>query len=253
MANIGALGRRVPQDFDHVQKYPLRAAATPQTVEKILYLPWWHKTHDQGHEGACVGFGTSMLAAIVNTHQRQTQNLRPFTRRYDPWWLWDEAKKIDDWPDTNPGDDNGTSVRAACEVARTSGLVRVTPVGNQPAHSLGSGTPDQAEGVAAYRWAQTVDEMRACIAAGIPISIGVNWYSNFDHPETVSGSKWIGRGDLGTVRGGHCVCIYGASDKRGAFRVKNSWGASYPLVWLTYGAMDRLLSESGEAAIITDK
>lgn len=268
MANIttGGLGRRVPEDFEHVKKYPLSAfvAETPDTVEHILYLPWWHRNHDQGHEGACVGFGTSMMMAITNTHQNQEANLkRPWTRRYDPWWLWDEAKKIDEWDDTNPGDDEGTSVRAACEVSRVSGLVRVTPVSEQPVHQLGIGTPSPAEGVGAYRWAHTVDEMRAGIANGLPISIGVSWYENFDGPVWRGGDSagwWIGvdssghpTTDLGDVRGGHCVCIYGASDRRQAFRVKNSWGPEYPLVWLPYGIMNRLLSDDGEAALITDR
>jgi hypothetical protein len=41
-----------------------------------------------------------------------------------------------------------------------------------------------------------------------PVVIGVNWYSNFDHPVRDSrGRWWIGKGDLGRIRGGHCVCI----------------------------------------------
>ena len=41
-----------------------------------------------------------------------------------------------------------------------------------------------------------------------PVVIGIPWFSNFDHPVLVSdGSYWIGRGPLGYVRGGHCVCL----------------------------------------------
>lgn len=251
------LGRRVPTDFDHLSKYTIRAALAPvgiERVEKVLRLPWWHWTHDQGSEGACVGFGTSMMMAILNTQQNRDAKLPPYTVRYDPWWLWDRAKEIDEWDDTNPGDPNGTSVRAACEIARTLGLVRYKYTSKLLERLGFQGSPDVVNGISTYRWANTVDEMRACIAAGSPISIGVNWYANFDRPERLSnGEDWIGRGDLGAIRGGHCVCVYGASDRRQAFRVKNSWGRGYPLVWLPYATMERLLGEYGEACIVTDR
>lgn len=253
----GGLGRRVPTDFKHVEKYPLRALAPtlPLAVNKTLALPFWHWSHDQGSEGACVGFGTSMMLAILNTAQNKRAGVRPQTVRYDPWWLWDRAKEIDEWPDTAPGDDNGTSVRAACDIAKERGLVRYKFASNLLSHVLNDPTvqPKPEEGIATYRWATDIDLMRAALHAGVPISIGVNWYASFDRPETVNGEQWIGRGDLGAIRGGHCVCIYGASDRRQAFRVKNSWGKGYPLVWLPYSTMGRLLREDGEAALITDR
>lgn len=48
--------------------------------------------------------------------------------------------------------------------------------------------------------------------APTPVVIGINWYDAFDHPERLvlkgsSADYWIGRGDLGAVRGGHCVCL----------------------------------------------
>lgn len=240
----GGLGRRVPTDFEHVEKYPFSAVASvPKTVEKTLTLPTWHWSHDQGDEGACEGFGNSMMMALINGGAR-----------YNPWWLWDRGKMVDEWSDTNPGDDNGTSGRAVAEVMRTAGNVSVKPVGVQPAYSrtIASKVGDVSQGIAAYRWATTVDQMRAGLAAGIPIALGVNWYERFDTPEKRNGEDYIFIGNSG-VRGGHCVCIYGASDKRQAFRLKNSWGRSYPLVWVPYTTMQRLLNEDGEAALVTDR
>jgi hypothetical protein len=256
------LGAHLPTDKPYAAKYPWRALSvpTPFVVNKSLSLPWWHKTHDQGQEGACVGFGTTMLAAIVNTQQRKAQGIRPNTVRYDPWWLWDQAKAIDYWPETQPGDNEGTSVDAACQIMASKGLVKYSTTARLRERLGLAGHPGVAspeEGITAYRWATTVDEMRAAIAAGLPLSIGVNWYQNFDGPEVVrrgvTPEAWIGRGELGSTRGGHCVCVYGASDRRQAFRIKNSWGAYYPEVWMPYETMQRLLDEYGEACIITDR
>lgn len=229
------------------------AAVLPQTVatvNKSLVLPYFHWDWDQGAEGACVGFGTSMMMSVLNRRQAKLAGEKPITHRYNPWWLWDRAKERDPWADTNPGDDNGTSVDAACQALHELGHVRILRGKELP--------PDPAEGIDAYRWATTVDEMRTCISENKPISIGVDWFENFDEPEEVVYANkpeyWIGRStNLGRLRGGHCVCVYGASDRRQAFRIKNSWGRSFPLVWLPYQTMQVLLDDWGEACIITDR
>lgn len=251
----GGLGRRVPSDWRHLEEYPYRRLA-PEIVDyvkRVMVLPYWHWSHDQGNEGACVGFGGSMVMAITNLIQRRDSvpQIKPFAVRYDPWWLWDRSKEIDEWPDTNPGDSEGTSVRASMDILRVRGHVQVanTFVGRSP-----DPKPAILNGIAANRWALTVDEMRTAISKALPVSIGVNWYSNFDSPSLKSYNEyWIGKGDLGRIRGGHCVAVFGADDDREAFKVKNSWGRDYPLVWMPYATMQRLINEDGEAAIITDR
>lgn len=250
---------RSAKDRTHEVKWAA-AAALPESVahvEKLLSLPNWHWTHDQGAEGSCVGHGTAMERAVSNTAQNRIFRVFMPIRRYDPIDIWNEAKKIDEWPDTNPGDDNGTSVHAGYDVCLNEGLSRVktmqlvngvpTPINARPR--------DLGEGVSAVRWASTTDEIRTAIALGIPVTIGINWYSNFDRPTSKPGYKlsWIGEGSLGTIRGGHCVCIYGASDKHQAVAIKNSWGRSYPLIWLPYTTMDRLINEQAEVALVTDR
>jgi hypothetical protein len=158
-ALAGGLGRRVPTDFSHVEKYPLSALPReeqPSHVPMAFGVNWyvnfdspvkeadgrywigrgnlgtirgghcicirsvsqmdttdWWKFYNQGAEGACVGFGCSRMMSLLNR------------KRYDARWLWDQAKIVDEWPDTNPGDDNGTSVRAGCDVLRNRGHRRV--------------------------------------------------------------------------------------------------------------------------------
>lgn len=252
------LGRRVPPSFDHAEKYPLATVATaPAAVNRVLTLPHWHRTHNQQSEGSCVGHAAAMERAITNLAQNRLHRLPILTRRYNPIDIWREAKRVDGDPGTDPGNDShGTYVHSAYDVLRDLGAWRVKSM------RLGDRGPvpvkpwpkrDPAEGVATNRWARSSDEMRAAIAEGIPVVIGVNWYSNFDRPVRVKGEDWIGRGDLGRVRGGHAVCVYGASDRREAFRVVNSWGDSYPLVWLPYRTMDRLLGEYGEAVVAVDR
>jgi hypothetical protein len=166
-------------------------------------------------------------------------------RYYDARWLWNEAKEIDEFPDTNPGDNNGTSVRAAMDVLRTLGHVRIYHGNDMPA------APE--EGILENRWATNVDEIRTCISSGIPVVLGTNWYRNFDRPVRKGLGWWIGEGNLGTIRGGHAVCIYRASDRLQAVGIVNNWGNSYPLVLMPYPVLERLLQEDGEATLVTDR
>lgn len=228
------LGRVKPEDLKHVKLY----GYSPERVEfvkKELELPRWHWNWDQGYEGACVGFGTSMMLSILNG-----KNIR-----YAARWLWQLSKDIDGLDDTQRGDDGGTLVSAACDILRAKGH-RVLKQGEmQPV--------DKTQGIKTNRWATSVDELRSCINQRIPASIGVDWYSNFDKPvEKGEDEYWIGEGNLGSIRGGHCVCLYGADDERQAFKLKNSWGRDYPLVWIPYSTMQRLLDDWGEATLVTD-
>jgi len=241
-----ALGRRQPTDWKHVERYQLAGplAATPITVEDCLPLPYTLRPiYDQGQEGACVGYGWSWAMSILNT----VDTYKLVTARYDPRWLYQQAQLLDEWPETPP--EEGTSVRAGGDVLRMMGHVRVRHGKDQPV-SL-------AEGIAENRWATSVDEMRACISKGVPVVIGVNWYTDFFEPEAIQKGHmqefWIGHRALGRVEGGHCVCVYGASDDRQAFRIVNNWGKSWPLVWMPYDTMARLIREDGEVAVITDK
>lgn len=254
------LGRLEPMDFDHVDAFPFGAVA-PETVdhvERLLQLPGWRSSHNQGREGSCVGHAVALERAIVNRAQAVARgDRRPV--RYDPIHLWNEAKRVDEWPGTNPGDNQGTSVRAAYDVARSIGLSRVRTVELGPdlvPRPIGAQAPDASSGVVdVNRWATSSDEVRTAIAQGRAVAIGVSWYRSCDVPGLVKRGRdfYVPEGLSGGARGGHSVCLAGASDRRQAFRLVNSWGPVYPLVWLPYATLDVLLAQGGEAAVVTDR
>jgi hypothetical protein len=230
------LGRRIPTDWQHVVRYNMAGLAEPVAkVERTLGMPVWaHLFYDQAAEGACVGFGLSHMMSILNHH------------RYDARWLWEQAKVYDEWSDTNPGDDNGTSVRAGADVLRQLGHVRILRSQDQPVNLV--------EGIQENRWATQVDEMRFSISQGIPVTIGINWYEGFDKPQRTGLSRDYFVNVSGSIRGGHCVCVIGASDRRQAFCFTNNWGQYYPRkVYVSYQNMQRLIQEDGEATLVTDR
>lgn len=246
------LGRRVPPNFEHVARYPLSMliadpasalVVPPAGTERSLGLPWWWKSHDQGAEGACVGYGCSAMSSITNRLQRYQTTGEYRTYRYANRWLYQEAQLVDAWSETPP--EEGTSVEAAAKILRAKGHRRV--------QNGITGPPLLVHGVSAYRWAVHHDEIRAAIYGGLAVAIGIDWYSNFDEPEIFNKERWIGISDLGWVRGGHCVCLYYMSDRRQAFKFMNSWGSEYAPAWLPYEVLDDLLDAYGEGVVITDR
>jgi hypothetical protein len=243
------LDRRVPKDWKHVEKYPLRSlrAAIPlkvDKVERLLDVPRQYvDEYDQGKEGACVGYSQSWMMSIL------------YRRCYDAYRLYATAQGIDEWPETPP--EEGTSNRAGFEVLRTIGHWRIWAGQTR--------SPMLEEGISEYRWIANSDEGRAVIAAGLPLNLGIWWYDSFDRPETRArfGDKpssrrkeyWLPMPDnVGAIRGGHAITAVAASDARQAFALCNTWGASYPfLVWLPYKTFDWLMGQDGECGVVTDR
>lgn len=167
----------------------------------------WYQFYNQGNEGACVGFGTSRMASLFNRKQ------------YFARWLWDRAKETDPWPDTKPGDDNGTSVDAAMQVMKAAGHVvwkssyeDMNTDGEAGDAYTRSGLHGAAsEGVSAYRWAKTVAQVQDVLKSP-------------------------------------------ANVRAGGVRILNSWGADYPQrVWMPEATLQRLIDEDGEVALVTDR
>lgn len=245
------LGRFIPDDFRHLEKYPLTALPDeqrPMRVPVVIGVNWysefdnpeqdtgtdeywvarggassltnirgghcvclepggepnteaWWDFYDQGREGACVGFGWSRCMTILNGGPL-----------YAARWLWDRSKEQDEWTDTNPGDNNGTSVRAAGDVLSDSGHVSWEAGFADDDHTERDDYPaDRQQGILHFRWAQSVAEVHSV---------------------------------LGNER----------ADELGAVPFLNSWGRDYPQrTWMPDDVLERLMDEEGEVAIPTDR
>jgi hypothetical protein len=244
-ATAGPLGRRVPPDWEHVEKYPLTAETAPARPSPvILGVNWyvefdqperdshgnfwvarsgkvttvrgghciclrprraedptsWWEFYDQGNEGACVGFGSSRAMSLLNRE------------RYSARWLWDRAKATDAWPETNPGDEDGTSVRAALGILKAEGHVPWTSLARAADGDYERRAklrPSLEKGISAYRWVRSVDDLLAVLG-----------YDGLDF-----------------------VDFY------------NSWGRGYPhITRMPASVLEKLIfQEDGEAGVITDR
>ena len=148
-----------------------------------------------------MGFGCSRMMSLLNR------------KRYDARWLWDWAKATDEWDDTKPGDDQGTSVRAACDILRSRGHVPVEgrPTRGAPTSSATRRSPRAGEGITANRWAKTVAQVHGVLKSPASERAGAvrilnSWGRGYPHR-----------------------------------------------VWMPDETLQRLIDEDGEVALITDR
>jgi hypothetical protein len=242
------LGYRPASDKKHIELFPLRAvdlrgAQRPKSKEHAIGY-----RYDQGQEGACVGMACAAFASYWNLRRsRLDADKRHYEAfQFDAMFVYNTAKReYDEWP----GEDyDGTSTRAGLEVLRNEGVAAVKH-------------PDHVVKIQEYRWATSLEDILNYVAFVGPTVFGLNWYQNFDRPQkgNFPGSStsyyFIGKGDLGSVRGGHDIICNGyrrASDGTEWLRLQNSWGYSYPLVWLPAQLVGDLLTKGElEAGMIT--
>ena len=134
--------------------------------------------------------------------------------------FYTECQRADEWP----GEDyDGTSVRAGAKVLQDKGRL------------------------ASYVWSWSAAEMRDWILRSHgTVVMGTNWYSGMNTPSPRTGFVPL----TGALVGGHAYLCIGYSERRGAFRFINSWGATWGQrgrFWTKGEDVDRLLKEDGEA------
>lgn len=131
-------------------------------------LAWWW-FYNQGVEGRCVEFAVSRVMSHINR------------KRYDitSRWLYWMSQYSDEWdggsyPGANPVYD-GTSVRAALEIARTLGMLPAKPRSASITFEQASALVKPEEGIQVYRWARDWDDVRAALRVpswlpGVPLN-----------------------------------------------------------------------------------
>lgn len=227
---------RVPQFDERSRGF---AAIAPDDTRNFRSYTWSCGIHlDQGREGACVGFGiTHELAARPKVVLRDAA----FALQ-----LYSRARQLDEWD----GEDySGTSVlaglKAAHELVNTRGRALINE----------------------YRWAFGIQDVLRVIGYAGPVVLGINWYEDMYDPDEHGFIHASGQ-----IAGGHCILAKAVRivridnslpatwenvDKEKSYvTLHNSWGEGYGVggdAYVSVNDLDKLLSDQGEAAIITSR
>ena len=177
--------------------------------------------HNQGSEGACVGFG---IAHELRARPSEVEGVTSFMARD----IYLEAQKIDPWPGGSyPGAGpqyEGTSVLAGIKVAQKMGYFD------------------------SYRWAFGLHDLMLGVGYNGPAVLGVPWYEGmFD----IDNKGFIHA--TGRIMGGHCILCKSVNIKKNYFILHNSWGLGWGNggdCYISFQDMSTILANDGEAAFM---
>jgi C1A family cysteine protease len=202
-------------------------AAPAIPASKDLRTEWW-KVADQGTTGSCVGWATA--DSVLRWHFVKANRL-PSTQLLSPRFVWMASKETDQFITRPTGfiETEGTSLKAALDVARKFGVVRDTVL----PFASGKLYPGQANSfyaVAAQRkisayfnLGTNLSNWRTWLATKGPIltrlDVDDSWYAATENGGNLDDYK------RETRRGGHAVALVGYTSDR--FIVRNSWGTDW--------------------------
>jgi hypothetical protein len=205
-------------------------AALPPTRD--LREPWW-KINDQGSTGSCVGWSSG--DGVLRWHFVKA-GLVPQNKLLSPRFLWMAAKETDEFT-TQPTtfiEDEGTSLKAALDIARKYGEVldevipfktgKLYPNPAKTFYALASRLK-----IASYfnlgggHEVGALGNWRTWLATHGPILTRLDVDATWDGAASTHGK--LDTYQPATTRGGHAVAIVGYTPDR--FIIRNSWGTSW--------------------------
>jgi Papain family cysteine protease len=213
--------------FETAEDADMVAAAPSIPATKDLRATWW-KVGDQGSTGSCVGWACadSVLRWHFVTGGRISQ-----TALLSPRFVWMASKETDPFI-TRPTafiETEGTSLKAALDIARKFGVVRdtVLPFGSGKLYPGQANTfyavAAQLKILAYFNLGSSQTNWRIWLATNGPILTRLNvddaWYDATENAGALD--EYL----PDTARGGHAVALVGYQP--GRFIVRNSWGTDW--------------------------
>lgn len=217
---------RLPQFDERSKEFTVRAKLDELGLRHPRSYSWRHVQLDQGNEGACVGFGTTMEAAarpvpVFGDPVRKPPNIKATNDIAHSVYL--RAKELDEYPGENY---EGTSVLAGMKACVEHGWF------GEYRWATGAGVP------------AAVDDIILSVGYLGPVIMGTDWYE--DMYEAVGDEGYLDA--TGQKVGGHCYLFTRYSTKLDALWTPNSWGG-HGQGWVRRSDVELLMGSGGEACI----
>ncbi len=224
---LPSLGQEQDWLLDNAAEAGFMAAAPRVPASRDLREPWW-KIADQGSTGSCVGWASS--DSVLRWHFVKAGRLAK-AELLSPRFQWMAAKETDEFT-TRPTtflEADGTSLKAALDIARKYGAVRdsVLPFASGKLYAGDVKTfyalAAQLKITAYFNLGRDLQGWKAWLATKGPILTRLGVDATWDGAATTNGDLDVY--EPATVRGGHAVALVGYTADR--FIVRNSWGTSW--------------------------
>lgn len=214
----------VPDLPDH-RDYYLSLAPIANLPTKVDLRENDSAIFDQGRLGSCTA--QAIAAAYMHNLKKQNEEMFVPSRLFI---YWNERKMID-----TVNKDSGAMIRDGIKSINVQGVCDETcwpydiSVFTKKPPRKCYREAKKHQSVAYSRVNRNLDDMKNCLASGLPFVLGFTVYESFYAKETAHGGmmKWPDKSER--ALGGHAVMAIGYDDslEGGRFIIRNSWGTNW--------------------------
>lgn len=229
--------------YNSVKEVRLKSTDTPlpSSVDWSNYMP---RVGYQGQQGSCVAWAVS-YNKIFHEKRERDWDVNDREHRFSPAFIYNQI---------NHGRDQGSYIGDALELGTDKGYasLKTMPYNERDFRTQPSSRAfTEARLYKSQSYARLDlsghDELKKILADGNCIIFGMEIYYNF-----YSYRSGIYKTPQGSKLGGHAMLIVGYSDKKGAYKILNSWGTQWGIngyAWIDY---ETLLNYTVSAWIMHD-
>ena len=212
----------LPDQRDHLFAAPVVALKKlPPSVDLRPHCP---PIYDQGQLGSCTANGIGAALQFDRMKQKLTPNFIP-----SRLFIYYNERVMEH----SVQSDSGAQIRDGIKSVAHQGdcpesewpydIEKFTQ--KPPPHCYQSALKDRA--LSYQRVAQSVNQMKGCLASGYPFVFGFTVYDSFEGTHVAQTGVVPMPGPNEQILGGHCVTAVGYDDAHQRFLIRNSWGVGW--------------------------
>ncbi len=228
------------EEYERIEKASIELLE--KVPDKFDLSKWFPEPGDQGNQASCVGWA---LAYGIKSYQEAIEHQRPPEgpdRTFSPAFIYNQINR---W-----GCQGGSNIREALELMETYGVSTMEQFPydeNDCSNRPSSQASKEAENFTISGWKRVefMNEglMKTLLVDGKPVVIGMqtdSWFRALDEGEVYRVASYQ---DVG----GHAVVVIGYDDRKGAYKIFNSWGDDWGdegYGWIAYDLFEEIVVEA---------
>jgi C1A family cysteine protease len=210
----------VPDQRDLV----LTAARVTTLPPSVDLRPGCPPVYDQGQLGSCTA---NAIAAAIQYEQIRQKEAKPFAP--SRLFIYYNERVMEHTVSQDAGAqirDGMKSINHIGACPETDWPYVIANFAQKPPLRAFKDAP-LGKTISYQRVVQTLDQMRACLAGGSPIVLGISVYESFESREVAKSGAVPMPGNREKLLGGHAILAVGYHDADQRFIMRNSWGTSW--------------------------